>query len=512
MTDAALLAALLRRDLRYFIWKSFQTILPGTAYLPNWHVDAIVHQLMRVQAGEVSRLLINQPPRSLKSMCVSVAYVAWLLGHDPTRRIIVVSYSSEFAAELHRQFRMVIDAPWYRALFPAMRSAKDSGSELVTTAGGSRYATSVGGTLTGRGADLIVVDDPLKAEDAMSEPARRRVIDWYGGTLVSRLNDKENGPIVVVMQRLHEDDLAGHLIRQGGWQHLDLPAIAIEDSTIPIGPGKVITRRRGEILHAGRESQAVLDRIKAEIGSLMFSAQYQQRPVPIEGNLIKRDWFRFYDQLPPAAPGELVVQSWDIAMMTGESNDYSVCTTWRIVRSDYYLIDVFRDRLQYPALRRQIARLAARHGAGTILIEKAGAGLTLLQDLRHDLPDGMTRPIGVKPEGSKVERMAVQAHKIEAGHVHLPKQAEWLDTFLLELLGFPNSRHDDQVDSISQFMKWAAVRNYRQTDSRPIGLPVFFENGWMNDCRHGWRRIEPSPKRGIPYVTTAGVGWVPSDS
>ncbi|HZD27075.1 MAG TPA: hypothetical protein VE251_00075 [Xanthobacteraceae bacterium] len=174
MNDQAVLTALLRTDLRFFVWKCFQTILPGTPYLPNWHVDAIVHQLMRVQAGEISRLLINQPPRSLKSICVSVAYVAWVLGHDPTRRIIVVSYSSEFAAELHRQFRMIIDAPWYRALFPLMRPAKDSGTELVTTAGGSRYATSVGGTLTGRGADLIVVDDPLKAEEAMSEPARRR--------------------------------------------------------------------------------------------------------------------------------------------------------------------------------------------------------------------------------------------------------------------------------------------------------------------------------------------------
>src|SRR5215475_6534069 len=279
--------ALLRTDLRYFVWKSFGTVMPGTPYLPNWHIDAIVHQLMQVHAGGTPRLLINQPPRSLKSICVSVAYVAWLLGHDPTRRIIVVSYSNEFAAELHRQFRMVIDAPWYRALFPAMRPAKDSGTELVTTAGGSRYATSVGGTLTGRGADLIIVDDPLKAEEAMSEPARRRVIDWYGGTLVSRLNDKENGPIVVVMQRLHENDLAGHLLGQGGWEHLDLPAIAVEDSVIPIGDNKVFTRGQGEVLHPARESREVLDRIKAEIGSLKFSAQYQQQPVPLEGNILR---------------------------------------------------------------------------------------------------------------------------------------------------------------------------------------------------------------------------------
>jgi hypothetical protein len=191
MNHQAALDALLRTDLRFFVRKCFHTILPGTCYLPSWHVDAIVYQLMRVQAGEISRLLINQPPRSLKSITVSVAYVAWLLGHDPSRRVVVVSYSNELAIELHRQFRMIIDAPWYRALFPVMRPGRDSGTELVTSAGGGRYATSVGGTLTGRGADLIIVDDPAKAEEVWSEPGRKRVIDWYSGTLVSRLNDKK---------------------------------------------------------------------------------------------------------------------------------------------------------------------------------------------------------------------------------------------------------------------------------------------------------------------------------
>ena len=379
MNAHAALAALLRSDPRFFVWKVFQTVSPGTPYLPNWHIDAIVYQLMRVQAGDISRLLINQPPRSLKSIVVSVAYVAWLLGHDPTRRVIVVSYSNEFAAELHRQFRMVIDAPWYCDLFPTMRPARDSGTELVTTAGGSRYATSVGGTLTGRGADLIIVDDPLKAEEARSEQARKRVIDWYAGTLVSRLNNKENGPIIVVMQRLHENDLAGHLLGQGGWEHLDLPSIAVDDCVIPLGRGKVMTRRIGDILHPERESKDALDRIKAEIGSLKFSAQYQQRPVPLEGNLIRREWFRHYDHLPQDSVNR-IVQSWDIAMMTGDTNDYSVCTTWQIIKSDQYLLDVFRARLQYPDLRRKVASLAAKHGANTILIENAGPGMALLQD------------------------------------------------------------------------------------------------------------------------------------
>src|SRR6516164_1609640 len=169
------LRAILRTELRFFIRKVFATVSPGDIYLHNWHIDAIVHQLMLVHSGKSRRLLINQPPRSLKTICVSVAYVAWLLGHDPTRRIIVASYSNELAAELHRQFRMVIDAGWFRNLFPAMRAAKDTGTELVTTAGGSRYAGSLS-TVTGRGADLIVVDDPLKYEEAMSELARNRAI------------------------------------------------------------------------------------------------------------------------------------------------------------------------------------------------------------------------------------------------------------------------------------------------------------------------------------------------
>ena len=458
MNQHDVLAALLRSDLRFFIRKVFHEVEHGKLYLPNWNVDAIVHQLMLVQSGKVTRLLVNQPPRSLKSICISVAFVAWLLGHDPAMRIIVASYSQDFAAELHRQFRRVIDSSWYRALFPRMRAAKDSGTELITTAGGSRFATSVGGTLTGRGADLIIVDDPLKADEGASESARKRVIEWFSGSLVTRLNHKATSKMVVVMQRLHEEDLAGHLIQQGGWDHLNLPAIATEPCIIPIGRGKTITRCVGDVLHPERESREALDSLKVSIGSLRFSAQYQQQPVPVEGNLIKRIWFRTYSKLPLTDTTPRVVQSWDIAASIGQANDYSVCTTWRMMNRDYYLIDVFRARLEYPDLRRAVANLAGRHNAGTVLIEDAGLGMLLVQDLRNDTPSTMPRPIGRKPEGGKVERMAAQSASIEAGQVHLPDGASWLDDFLIELLAFPQGRHDDQVDSVAQFLAWAAER------------------------------------------------------
>src|SRR5271166_2596863 len=202
------LQAILRTDLPSFIRKVFATVSPGEAYCHNWHVEAIACQLMPVQQGQTLRLLINQPPRSLKSICISVAYVAWTLGQDPTRRFIVASYSGDFAAELHRQFRQVVKSAWYAELFP-----------------GTQW-----------------------------EVARKKVIDWYGGTLVSRLNDKRTGAIIAVMQRLHEDDLAGHLLRQGGWAHLDMPAIALEDEAVDLGHGKIHLRRVGDVLHPERES------------------------------------------------------------------------------------------------------------------------------------------------------------------------------------------------------------------------------------------------------------------
>jgi predicted phage terminase large subunit-like protein len=331
----------------------------------------------------------------------------------------------------------------------------------------------VGGTLTGRGADLIIIDDPLNANEALSEPARKRVIDWYGGALVSRLNDKETGAIIAVMQRLHEEDLAGHLMQQGSWSHLNLPAIAIEQEVIALGREKVQVRRPGDVLHSQRESRAALDAIRSEIGSLLFSAQYQQQPVPLEGNLIRRGWFRWYDQLPPRGYPTRVIQSWDVAILTGSQHDYSVCTTWLIHGSDIYLVHVSRSRLEYPDLRRKVIALAQEHRATTILIEEAGPGLQLLQDLRFNLPKGMTRPIGIKPSGTKVERMAVPSAKIEAGHVHLPHEAAWLDEFLMEVLSFPNARRDDQVDSLSQFINWAQQDAYSHPCSFAAPIIVY---------------------------------------
>ena len=446
----------LRNDLGSFVVRVFQTLSPGETYLHNWHIDAVVHCLTRTHQKQVRRLIINQPPRSLKSICTSVAYVAWCLGRDPSLSFICVSYSNELAAAFQRQFRSVVTSAWYRRLFPQFRLIKETENECVTSLGGGRLAVSVGGTITGRGAEVIIIDDPLKADAAASEAEREALHEWFTSTLLSRLNDKMTGTIIVVAQRLHEDDLPGRLLRQGGWERLGLPAIALEDDTVAIGPDAFYHRRKGEALHPGREPIEVLNALQATMGPRKFSAQYLQRPIPLEGNLIPRDGIQEYD----TAPEGYKVQSWDIASTTSERSDYSVCTTWVVIGRHYYLIDVWRGRLEFPRLRRKLIELSQLYEPDSLLIERSGPGLHMIQELKADPQPGVPEPIGILPEGDKLVRMEAQASRFDAGQVHLPKNTPWLGEFLHELLAFPRSRYDDQIDSVSQFLSWVERRNY----------------------------------------------------
>jgi hypothetical protein len=211
MPETRLLEALLRNDFRAFVHKVFATLSPGQTYVRTWHVEAIAWRLERVRRGEVRRLIINMPPRSLKSIAASVGFPAFVLGHDPSRRIICVSYSGDLAKKHANDFRAVLESPWYRSAFPSTRIGpfKNSETEIELTARGFRLATTVGGTLTGRGGDIIVIDDPLKPDDALSEAKRSAANQWFMNTLLSRLDDKRTGAIVVVMQRVHIDDLTG---------------------------------------------------------------------------------------------------------------------------------------------------------------------------------------------------------------------------------------------------------------------------------------------------------------
>jgi predicted phage terminase large subunit-like protein len=371
---------------------------------------------------------------------------SFVLGHDPTKRLIGASYSADLAIKFANDFRTTVNSAEYGAIFPAMRisAMKNTQSEVVTTLNGFRLAISVDGTLTGRGGDIIIIDDPIAALAALSQKSRQHVVNWYFNTLLSRLDDPQNGAIVLVMQRLHEDDLAGVLLRSfDEWTVLSLPAIAEQDERIPIGNGQIHFRRAGDVLHPQRASRERLESRRAELGAETFAAQYQQQPVAPGGAMIKRAWIRRYDQLPKSGR---IIQSWDVANKQGEENDYSVCTTWLIHDQKYYLIDLLRGRFDFPTLRRKVSEQATLHKVSQILIEDAGFGTALIQELRM----AHCSVIPVHPAYDKKIRMEIQSAKFENGQVFFPQDAPWLRDLEDELFAFPNGRHDDQVDSISQ--------------------------------------------------------------
>ncbi len=324
--------------------------------------------------------------------------------------------------------------------------------EVKLTARGNRFATSVGGVIKGRGGDIIVIDDPLKPEEAMSDVRRTAVNDWYSGTLLSRLNQKKHGAIVIVTQRLHVDDLVGHVTQfdDHGWTVLNLPAIAPTDQVIQIGQGLTHGRMAGDLLHAEREDKAVLDELKANIGSAAFEAQYQQQPVPPSGNMFKRAWLEYYPFLPEITEDDTVFQSWDTASKTGPENDWSVGTTWLLKDGFYYLMDVCREKLNYPGLKAKMIGKAEEYDPRVVLIEDAGVGSGLLEELRQEGIDA----VAVTPIKNKVTRAHIQTPKFESHRVHFPTAAPWLSEVEAELLAFPSGRHDDQVDSITQALAY----------------------------------------------------------
>ena len=451
-----LVDTVLANDLFAFVRRVFETIVPGEELSLGWHLRAMAYALERVRRGETRRLIITVPPRNLKSITASVSFPAFVLGHDPTKKIVCVSYSSELAVKHANDCRAVMRSPWYQRIFPQTRLSpeKNTEMEVMTTKRGGRFTTSIGGTLTGRGGNIIIVDDPMKPADAMSEVVRKGVIHWFDSTLLSRLNTKAEDAIIVVMQRLHVEDLAGVLLEKGGWEHLDLPAIAEEPQEVPIGPKRIYRRKLGEVLDPAREPRAVLDQLKASMGTMDFSAQYQQRPIPAEGNLIRRKWLRYYDEPPRREPYDVIAISWDTAMKATEISDYSVGTLWHFAGENCYLLDVVRGRYDYPTLKRLTLGLRQQWPDATVLIEDKGSGTSLIQDLRSE----RISVISISPVADKVSRLYSTQALFAAGSVLFPSKAPWLSDFTSELLAFPGGRHDDQVDSLSQALTWNVER------------------------------------------------------
>jgi predicted phage terminase large subunit-like protein len=457
------LDVVLRSDLLSFLEYSFYELNPQASFSDAAHLAVIASRLQACLAGGTKRLIITLPPRALKSITVSVAFIAWLLGRDPTKQVICASYGQDLADKHARDTRTIMTSSFYRRVFPGSQISpqKMAASDFQTTKHGFRMATSVGGTLTGRGGDIIIIDDPLKPDDALSETRRRAVIEWYENTVQSRLNSKEDGIIIIVMQRLHQDDLVGHVLEQGGWDVLSFPAIAEEDERHQISNvfgQSVYERKAGEVLDPSRESLETLLRIKETIGAYNFSSQYQQNPTPLGGAIVQKEWLIHYDIAGPLPHFSMVLQSWDTANKSGQLNDYSVCTTVGYHNGKYYLLDVVRERLDYPNLKRRVFELAAKFNPHKILIEDHGSGTQLIQELKGQGLFGIV-PYAPPSQMDKIMRLRAQTDKFQSGKVLLPSSAPWLAEFIRELTTSPGTKFDDQVDSITQALDYLSSTN-----------------------------------------------------
>ena len=426
--------------------RCFTELHSGRTFSPAWHAEVLAAKLQGVGEGEVKRLIVNVPPRHLKSLAASVALPAWLLGHDPTLAIVNVTYAQDLSDKFARDCRMIMTSAWYQSLFDTrLASPREPLAELATTRGGFRLATSVGGVLTGRGADVILIDDPLKPADAMSESrsaGRQRLVRLDALSAAQRQGEGRDRHRHAAPARGRSRRPRARLGRLGGRLVSGDRRRGRDACRRDAARTRAFRRAAGEALIRRASRFPTLERIRSTIGEYNFAAQYQQRPAPAGGGMIKAAWlqrFRLAD--PPAF--DRIVQSWDTANKPSELSDYSVCTTWGVKGSRFYLIKVMRKKLSYPELRRAVIEQDRLFSPQSIVIEDRASGTQLIQDL---IGDGISHVARYSPDGDKVMRLHAQSAVIENGFVFVPEEAPWLADYLAELTAFPAGRCDDQVE------------------------------------------------------------------
>ena len=455
------------KNLAFSIFPSYiATQYPMYRFSP--HNQAIAAALAKVESGDINRLMIFMPPRHGKTMQVSEFFPSWYLGRNPEKQIIASTYSNDRAADTGGKVRNHMLDPYFPKIFNGCALSTDTKSKnkLITNRGGVMVSVGVNGTITGRGANLFLIDDPVKSrEEAESETARRKMIDWYRGVAYTRLMP-ENA-IILVMTRWHFNDLAGFLLEQmkhEKWAVLKLPAVCEEEEDL-------IGRKAGEALWPTDYPLERLDEIKITIGTREWNAQYQQTPLPSEGGMVDIRLFKKYDygeyakwhmalkgDYEKTAPFGIkrVVISIDTAFKEKQLNDPSALLVWGETDTDCYLLNVVNKRMKYPTLKRNVIGLhdfyaKANLGQVRVLVEDKASGQSLVQDI---LSETRIPIIALPAEASKQVRMDSALPLIEAGKIHIPERAKWLVEFETQMARFPLWKHDDLVDATSQYLNW----------------------------------------------------------
>lgn len=463
----------LEQSLSLFIREAWHTVEPEIIYKHNWHIEAICEYLTAVVAGKTLRVIINMPPRMMKSLIVSVFFPVWIWTTQPAKRFICTSYEEGLATDLNIKRRTVIQSDWYQKRWgKRYQLAGDLNlkTHFSNTKSGTMFCIGGAGNVTGHGADFIIVDDPHNPKKASSEADRKNVIGFYRTALCSRLNDPKTGAIIGIMQRVHQEDWTGWCLdnEPGVWTTLTLPMRAEGREVIefPISKTEHV-RTEGELLFPERFGEDEVRKLAVAMGSTTASGQLQQRPSPLEGGMIKRAWLKFYKELP--GQFDQIIQSWDMAFKEAKDTDFVVGQVWGRAGANKYLLDQVRDRMDFPRTLASVRMLSAKWPTAHLkVIEDKANGPAVVDSLRHEISGLVAEP----PSGSKAARVAAVSPDFEAGNVYLPEPsiAPWIHDYVEEICSFTadeSAAHDDQVDATSQ-----ALNRLRMF---PSGIASFYQ-------------------------------------
>lgn len=451
-------------------------------YQYGWHLEAIAEHLQAVARGEIRRLVINVPPRTSKSSMVSVCFPAWVWSQTeigplsgPHVQFLYASYAQSLSIRDSIKTRRLLESSWYQKYWGdnyQITSDQNTKVRFDNSKGGYRLATSVDGALTGEGGSIIVVDDPHNANEVESDLVRQGTLEWWDQSMSTRLNDPKTGAYVVIMQRLHESDLTGHVLSKntGNWVHLCLP-MRFERDRQCITQWFVDDREDGELLVEGRFGEEEVKSLESSLGPFAAAGQLQQRPKPKGGGIIKREWWTLWDETISGAQGlrknvfppfEYVIASLDTAYTTKQENDYSAMTIWGVWmdRQDnqrIMLIYAWQDRLEFPELVKKVLKLSNEFKIDKLLIESKAAGISVAQELRtHFARENWGIQLIDPGRGDKVARTYAIQHLFSEGMIYAPDM-EWAEKLIEQAESFPKGVHDDLVDSMTQALSHLRV-------------------------------------------------------
>lgn len=440
------------RNLSEFIKQAWHVIEPGTPYVENWHIDLISEYLQAVDNSEILRLIINIPPRHMKSIQTTVCYPAWSWIKKPEKRFIKVSYSDSLSRKHNVLCRDIITSPWYQGNWSDKFTLKDDvnrQNEFKNNHHGMMYSTSVGGSITGEGGDVIIVDDPQNPLMANSATEREASIAFFKNTLQTRLNDPKKGAIIIIMQRLHENDLTGYVLEESlGYHHLCLPAEAPKRTIVhfPIS-GREIIREEGDLLNPSRFDKDALEGLKKSMGSAQYAGQFQQTPAPAEGIIFKREWLgNFFKNAPHQ---NMLIQTWDMPFTKSEGSAKCAGLIMGRSGSDIYIHDLVNDKMTFTESAAAVRTLTGKWPkARAKVIENKANGPAIVDYLKKEIP-GM---VEFNPKGSKEERAISVTPYFEAGNIWFPDPAThpWVHDLINDLLIFPKGTYKDTVDAMVQ--------------------------------------------------------------